>query len=131
MATLPRVIAESVLDRQGLRDVADLRRGGMRGDIVQLVRLHLGPVEGIRHRHARAASGRLRRGEMEGIGRQRTAERLGVDRGAAADRMLLGLEDQHARALPRRRTHHAPDRTAVTRPPDRRFAVRGRAYWPG
>src|SRR5690606_22159016 len=90
-------VAEHALQRGVLVRVADRRRGRVRVDVGDVVGGASGGVEGELH-GAGGALGRVR-GDVVGVGGHAAAYQLGVDLGAAGLGVLLGLEDQHGRAL--------------------------------
>ena len=91
------VVAEGQLDRVGLVDVAERRRGAVRVEVLDLVGVDAGVAQRRRHR---AASGRRRWARSCGTRRRSCRSRqLGVDLGAARLGVLVLLEHQHAGAL--------------------------------
>ena len=81
---LAGVVAEDLLDRLGLRRVAQLRAGAVGVDVLNVLRVDLRVAQGHAHGHRRSRSGRMRRGDVVGVGRAADAQQLGVDGRPAA-----------------------------------------------
>ena len=96
-AQLLRVIAEHALDRAQLRQVAERRRGGVRVDVVDILRAQAGVGNDAAHHDGLPVFRRLRQVVAVRIGR--AAEHLGVDAGAAAFRGVELLEHQRRAAV--------------------------------
>ena len=121
--TVARALAERQRDRPRLGDVADRRRRGVGVDVVDLVGVDAGVVEGDRRRARRLAAVGPRLDHVVRVGRRAVAEQLGVrDRAARARRPRPSSSTSSAAPSPMTK----PSRPRVERPggraPGRRCA---------
>ena len=93
------MVAEDLLDRPRLGRVAERRRGPVRVDVADPLRLDPGALERRAHHPRHAGRLRLGLGHVVGVVRRAVAEHLGVDRRAARPRRLELLEQEDARGL--------------------------------
>ena len=107
------MVAEHVLDRLRLGRVAERRRGAVRVDVADALRLDAGALERAAHHRGDARRLRLRLRHVVRVVRGAVAEHLGVDLGAAA----LGAASQSS-------SRSAPAPSAITKPA--RVASNGR-----
>ena len=109
---LLRVLSEDLLDGPGLGDVAELGRGAVGVDVVDLGGVHARPLERLAHGADRAQALGMGGGEVVHVGGGAIAGDLGEDLGAAALGELHVLQHQHHAALP----HHEAVAIEVERP---------------
>ena len=119
--------AEDLLDGPRLGHVAELGAGAVGVDVVDVVGIEPGVLEGQLHGHGRAGAFGMRGGDVVGVGRAAGAEQLGVDRRAALAGVLELFEDEDAGPF-------AEDEAVavlVERPAGARRVVVARATGPG
>ena len=93
---LLRVLAERMLDRNGLGDVACRRRGAVGVDVIDLLRIELGVAHRVLHRTTRTVAVIRRQRDVRGIRRHAEADKLRMDAGAARLGELVIFENEHA-----------------------------------
>ena len=106
------VLAERHLEHARLAGVAGRRRGAVRVDVADVLRLDAGVGERHRQRPGRVLAGRVGVGDVVRVGRDAVAEQLGVDLRPARLRVLELLDHDH----PGRLAHHEAVALAVERP---------------
>ena len=94
-----RVVAEDLLDGDGLVAIVFLGAGAVGVDVVDIGRLELGICEGRLHGLDRAEAFGVLIGDAESVGRRSIAHHFGEDLRAAFLRMLERFENDHARAF--------------------------------
>src|SRR5205823_14258803 len=87
------VLAEDLLNRAGLANIADVGRGGMRIDVVNLVGRNPGMFERQLHGACRTFAVWWRRGHVVGIRRKSVAGKFTVYLGATRLRMFEFFHD--------------------------------------
>ncbi len=93
------MVAEHLLDRHRLGAVIELRRAGVRVDVINLFRREAGISERIPHRANARFAARQRRGHVEGVVVQTVTEHFRQNVRAALLRMLQLLDHERRGAF--------------------------------
>jgi len=93
------VVAEDGFDGFGLADVADSGRGAVSVDVIDVVVVDAGPIEGHAHAADRALAFGEGRGHVVGIGAEAVAGDLAVNGGVAFEGVLQFLDEEDAGAF--------------------------------
>ena len=100
MGSAPRVVAEHLLDGEGLELVVVGSGSPVRVDVVHRRGLGAGAVERPSHRHGEPLALGIGLRDVVGVAGGGIAGELGVDPCAPGGRVLERLQDEDARALP-------------------------------
>ena len=92
-------VAEDFLDGLGLRDVAHMGRGAVHIDVVDVLGLHAGILQGVLHHQLGTQSLGMGGGDVVSVGTHAGTYHLGVDLRTASLGMLQLLEDETAGTL--------------------------------
>ena len=105
-------LAHQRLDRAQLDLVAERRRRAVRVDVVDVLGLDAGPLDGRLHGPVRAVPALGGCGDMVGVAGHAVTDHLGIDAGAARRGMFVGFQDDGSGAL----AHDEPVAVAIERP---------------
>src|SRR5205823_5537138 len=120
---LPRMIAEAALDRYGLGEVAQRRRGSVSVDVVYVLTIETGVAQRVFHATGGPFSVLLWRGHVVGVTAHSVTGELGVNLRAAPPRVLEFLEHHHSGPLSQNESVAIPGPGTARR---RRIVVAGR-----
>src|SRR5260221_14743348 len=94
------MIAKHTLHRTKLNLVAEWRRGAMGVDIVDVLDIHLGPLQGSPHRAIAAIAILGGRRDVKSIAAEAITDDLGINLGAAPLGLVVFFQNEDAGAFP-------------------------------